>query len=131
LAATQFSLAGIAIGCHLAYDLLAGSIGLGGVLVALGLAGAALLAIYNYLPEDPWAFPVSDPLELLAGAFAKLTQGSAGAAPAFQAGLLPAPDPTGPITPAPGAARDCPGCRVALSADYTFCPGCGSQVATM
>jgi len=126
------SLAGVAIGCHLAYDLLAGSIGLGGVLMALGLAGAALLAgIYNYLPEDPSSFPVSEPVELLAGAFAKLTQSAGGAAPAFQAGLVPAPAPTGPIRPAPGAARDCPGCGVALSVDYTFCPGCGSRVATM
>jgi hypothetical protein len=83
------SLAVIAIGCHLAYDLLARAVGPAGVLAGLGLAGVVLFAIYRYLPQDASAVAIPGPVELLTGAFARL--GSGGAARRLSTAGLPPP----------------------------------------
>ena len=121
------SLAAIAIGCHLAYDLLARAVGPAGVLAGLALAGIVLFAIYRYLPQDASAVAIPGPIELLTGAFSGL--GSSGAARRLPTAALPLP-PAAPAwamsgpSPAPYAAPPAaPPGRSAASGPASPVPG--------
>jgi hypothetical protein len=126
------SLVVIAIGCNFAYDALARSLGIVGVLAGLGLIGAVLAVIYRHLPEDLSPFVVSDPVTLLSAAFARAARQTRPAAAPMTA--VPAPSAAAPAgTPAAAtslAARFCSACGTTLTAGYAFCPGCGGRIAS-